>query len=1180
MDRLGQLVAAVGSGQAIDVVNARGASGERAAVEVARTAGRRVIWVARDVAGARAALSNIVHLDAIAGAEEPSETVLDRPETGSRVLFLPPGLHSPYSDVIPDRSRLHARMTVLFRISLDFPWAYLVLTAADLGTRVPPPDSITDRSDMIRTGMRVGRDDLVALLASSGYHRLPVVEAAGTFAVRGEIVDAWPPSLPEPARIEMSWDSVERIRAFDPETQRTADEIQEVFVHPVTEIPDDREARESAALEVLDLCDVQEVPTRKARALAEEIREGRGLFGMRRFLPAFHGTLPPLLEVLGGTGASTVFLENEDDLISVTAGAWRALAADFARLRASGEPAYEPSDLALSGDEVSAALARVPTVRLIPPPNLPMEPLPGGAVRTLVDLDASDHRDLTLAVRTGQGGTARVGSLRPLVSRLRKWIDGGACVTVTSTTRSGVDRLADLLAGHGLPPSTVPGSTLRLARGPLVRGYNLPDRGEVVISDQEIFGPRVRKARTGTQGRSAADDLRSLQPGDHVVHKIHGVGMFEGLVRRVHDRVQIELIKISYRDGDILYVPVWSLDQVQKFLGGTPARLDRLGGESLARVKERTRRAVAGRADRLLALYATRRAVPGRPLAPRDSEYREFEAQFPFEETRDQARAIDAVMADLEGDRPMDRLVCGDVGFGKTEVAIRAAYRVAMAGRQVAVLVPTTVLALQHLGSFRQRLAGTALRIEALSRFQSTGERREIVAALKTGAVDVVIGTHRLLSRDVHFRDLGLLVVDEEHRFGVAQKERIKFLAPGCDVLNLTATPIPRTLQMSLGDILDLSIIATPPVDRLAVETHMARRNDNVVREAILRELQRGGQVFFVHNRVQTIAKTAERLGELVPEARMAIGHGQMKESDLEQVMLDFVSGRVDVLVCTSIIESGLDIPNANTLIVDDAHTFGLAQLYQIRGRVGRSSEQAHAYLVVPASGNITDQASERLDTLLRFTELGSGFHVATMDLEIRGAGDLLGAEQSGHVRAVGFDLYCELLREAVDRIRGEARPEQPEPEMSFDLPGFIPEEYIDDPGQRLMLYKRMASAAEEIDVDETLDEMRDRFGPLPEEVRTLGTVMRLKVLVRRLKALGLEVIGRRVQVHLSPLASIDPARLAAEVQSSGGRMKLAPDLRLSCRLGEGEGEPLVAVRSLLTSLLDLAAGPVRAGGH
>ncbi len=1167
MNGLVRLARILGEGRDVDLVGARGSSAERAAVEVHLRTSRRVVWVAPDASAARRAFADLTHLHAALTGGVPGD--VDRPESVETVLLHPPTLHSPYSDVIPDRARQQARMTTLFRIAMDFPWAYLVVVPQTLVVRVAPVDTIVDRSDLLRTGMELDRDALVRLLSGSGYHRLPVVEAPGTFAVRGELLDVWPPSQAEPVRVELLWDQIERIRHFDPQTQRTTTEIREVFVHPTMEVPTDPEARERAADRVLELCDARNVPTRRARAIAQEIREQRNLFSLNRFVPAFHGRMPCLLDVI--EESSVVFVEEPDEVLASARRIRRGLEDDFERLGASGEPAFEPDALSRGIEKVEERLRTKPSV-FVHPPALPPEEREGAEV---VDLDAEDHLLLSHSVRSTDGkvveGGPRVGSLAPFVAAIRKWLSQGLRVTLVAPTAGGVERLVDLVRGYGLVAATEPGGPLTVVLGPLTRGYQLLDTGEVLVSDQEIFGPRIRKRARTSGPRHEIEDLRSLVPGDHVVHKVHGVGRFEGLVTRQHDQVMLELIKVSYRDGDILYVPVTSLDQVQKFTGGTPSRLDRLGGESFARVKEKTRKAVVELADRLLELYATRKAVPGRALAARDRDYREFEAMFPFEETPDQERAIEKVMDDLERDTPMDRLLCGDVGFGKTEVAIRAAYRVAMAGRQVAVLVPTTVLAQQHMATFRQRLSGTALSVAGLSRFVSSAERREIVSGLKAGKIDIVIGTHRLLSRDVHFADLGLLVIDEEHRFGVAQKERIKFLAPGTDVLHMTATPIPRTLQMSMGDILELSIISTPPAERLSVDTHVVRRNDAVIRDAVIRELARGGQVFFVHNRVQTIEKVAEHLRDLVPGARMAVGHGQMGETELEKVMLDFVSGRVDVLVCTSIIESGLDIPNANTVLVDDAHTFGLAQLYQIRGRVGRASEQAHAYLIVPRPGSMSREAAERIDTLVRFTELGSGFNVATMDLEIRGAGDLLGAEQSGHVRAVGFDLYCEMLREAVEELRGLEPSTRPEPELSLDVSAYIPQEYVEDPGQRMMLYKRMASATDEHEVHDTVVEMRDRFGVLPDKVRDLGRVMQLKVLLRRLGALGLEMSGRRLKLHIGEATSLDPDRLVALIGAGGGATTLTPGMKLVHTMDPGAKDRLAGARIFLESLLATA---------
>jgi transcription-repair coupling factor (superfamily II helicase) len=572
-------------------------------------------------------------------------------------------------------------------------------------------------------------------------------------------------------------------------------------------------------------------------------------------------------------------------------------------------------------------------------------------------------------------------------------------------------------------------------------------------------------------------------------------------------------------------------------------------------------------ADELLRLYAERRALAGDVLPPADDDYRAFEATFPFDETADQARAIDDVNKDLESPRPMDRLVCGDVGFGKTEVALRAAFRVAMSGKQVAILCPTTVLAQQHFRTFEARMAGYPVAIRALSRFQSKKEQEEAVVGLRDGKVDVVIGTHRLLSKDVHFKMLGLLVVDEEQRFGVTHKERIKQLRAQVDVLTLTATPIPRTLQMAVTGLRDLSLITTAPVDRRAVRTIVTRWDDQVVREAVQRELARGGQCFYVYNRIDKLYEKAHRLQELVPTARVAVAHGQMSETTLEETMLDFVDGRYDVLASTAIIESGLDIPRANTMVIDRADLFGLSQLYQLRGRVGRSKERAYCYLVVPPPNVMSDEARSRIEALERHTELGSGFQIASLDLEIRGAGDLLGGEQSGDVASVGFDLFCRMLDEAVHEMRGEPVVHEVDPELSFDVEALLPDAYVTDVGIRLSLYKRLASAMDEAHVVEIAAEMEDRFGSPPEETRRLVKLMAIKTELRRLRALGCEANARVVSLHLRDDTPLDPAKITAMIRASHGRWRLTPEMRLSRRFDEGSGDGLTNAETALAEL-------------
>jgi transcription-repair coupling factor (superfamily II helicase) len=616
----------------------------------------------------------------------------------------------------------------------------------------------------------------------------------------------------------------------------------------------------------------------------------------------------------------------------------------------------------------------------------------------------------------------------------------------------------------------------------------------------------------------------------------------------------VELLLIEYAGGDRIFVPFYRLSQLQKYTGkdATP-KLDRLGGSTFRKTKARVRRRVREMADELLRLYADRAHIEKLPLPRADDEYAAFEAQFAFEETADQAAAISDVLQDLEKAQVMDRLVCGDVGFGKTEVAIRAAFRHAMAGHQVALLCPTTVLAQQHTLTFTQRFRSTPIRVRGLSRFQNSAEQREVIEQLRAGRIDVVVGTHRLLSRDVHFKDLGLLIIDEEQRFGVTHKERIKQLRTNVDVLTLTATPIPRTLQLAVGGLRDLSVINTPPEDRRAIRTLIARYDDATVRDAVRRELQRGGQVYYVYNRVEDIHQRAQRVAQLVPEARIAVAHGQMSETALEKAMLGFVRGDTDVLVCTAIVESGLDIPRANTMLIERAELFGLAQLHQLRGRVGRSPLRAYCYLLVPAPSELSGEARARIEALARYSELGSGLNLATLDMELRGAGNLLGAEQSGSVASVGLQLFCQMLAEASDELRGIPVIQDIDPELSFDVEALLPESYIEDVGLRLSLYKRLASAGDDNDVLALGAEMEDRFGPPPPSAQRLLELMRIKVELRRLRVLACEASARGVTLHLSDDTPLDRDKLRQLVTTKGSRYRITPDRRLSRRLSEGD---------------------------
>jgi transcription-repair coupling factor (superfamily II helicase) len=764
------------------------------------------------------------------------------------------------------------------------------------------------------------------------------------------------------------------------------------------------------------------------------------------------------------------------------------------------------------------------------------------------------------------------GRFAQLAEEVRGWRREGFRVRLVGADAHQAEHLRQILREHGLEAVDAVGlgtaDGLAVVVGECSSGFAIPALGLIVLTETEMFGARRRTLRRPRYQRgSPITAFTDLAVGNLVVHDDHGIGRYLGLrTMHVGDR-DGDYLLLEYADGNQLYLPVDRLDLISKYLGGdaTAARLDRLGGASWQRVKESVRAALREMAEELLKLYARRAVAEGHAFTSDTAWQREFEAAFRFEETTDQLRAIADVKQDMESNRPMDRLVAGDVGYGKTEVALRAAFKAVTEGMQVAVLVPTTVLAQQHWATFAERFAAFPARVELLSRFRSAAEQKAVVEGLRAGTVDVVIGTHRLLSRDVSFKRLGLLIVDEEHRFGVAHKERLKQFRAAVDVLALTATPIPRTLYMSLSGVRDMSVIETPPLDRLPVETMIRRFDKAVIREAVERELRRGGQVFFVHNRVQSLPSMARLLGELVPDARLVMAHGQMRERELEAAMVKFVSGQADVLVSTAIIESGLDIPASNTIIVNRADRFGLAQLYQLRGRVGRERQQAFCYLLIPADGRVDEQAQRRLRVLQELTELGSGFKLALRDLEIRGAGNLLGAQQHGHIAAVGFDLYSKLLAEAVRELKGEPTATTVEPVVSVNVEGFLPEDYVPEVNQRLALYKRLAGAHSDEEVADLGAELADRFGPLPPPAEQLLDIVRIRVAARALHVERIEAGDGRALVTFAPSTSLEPERLVGAIQRSRGRLQMKREFTLEASIDRG-GWPVV--RDSLLALL------------
>jgi transcription-repair coupling factor (superfamily II helicase) len=869
-----------------------------------------------------------------------------------------------------------------------------------------------------------------------------------------------------------------------------------------------------------------------------------------------------------------------------------------------------PARIELLGDEVESLRAFDPSTQRSTEPLqalvvLPMVPaaesaftlvghLPADAPVVIAEPDLAEPRagepDVIAAVAgrprvecrmlvSGEPGAFRVearsvgsfrGQLRRLAEAVSAWRAEGFRVRLMAGDEPAAGRLREILRDLDLDApvcGTLLGAEgLAVVVGGAQGGFECPGLGLVCLTDSELFGARralrrERRYRRGTGTRAFTD----LAPGDFVVHVEHGIARYGGLVTLAVDGQAGDYLLLDYAEGDRLYLPVQRMAAVSRYVGagggGDGARLDKLGGTTWQKTKESVRASVRQVAEDLLALYATRQVVEARPIGPDTPWQHEFEAAFPFDETPDQLQAIAAVKADLERRQPMDRLVCGDVGYGKTEVAMRAALKTALDGRQVAVLVPTTILAQQHATTFRERFASYPIRVEMLSRFRSPREQRAVLAGLKAGTVDVVIATHRLLSKDVDFRDLGLLVVDEEHRFGVTHKERLKQLRKSVHVLTLTATPIPRTLSMALAGIRDLSVIETPPADRLAIETVVCRFDPRVVREAVERELGRGGQVFVVHNRIQSLPALVRLLQRLAPAARIAMAHGQMTERLLEKTMLRYVAGELDVLVSTAIVESGLDIPASNTIIINRADRLGLAQLYQLRGRVGRDRLQAFAYLLIPADGRVDETAARRLRVIQELTELGSGLRVAMRDLEIRGAGNLLGAEQHGQIEAVGFDLYLKLLEQAVRELKGAPGEDESDPVVTVDVAAYLPESYVAEAGERLALYKRLAGIRTAAEVEEARAEIRDRFGALPTAAEQLLHVVALRAEAVRLRIDKLEVRGGRALLTFASTTPVDPDRLLSVLRARPRKTKLVRDFVVEVAVPAG---PWSAVRAAL----------------
>ena len=1172
----------------------------------------------------------------------------------SRVLRFPDDERGPYAEQSPDASSIMERVATLFALATGRAPDFLVASAPAAARRTLPLRSLQRYAQLLAVGEQIGREALLSSLYRSGYTPVPQVEDVGTYAVRGGIVDVFAAGEPYPVRIDLFGDEVESMRFFDPTSQRNVGtgKLKEWSFGPAREVVFDPESIAHARQSLRDLADRQNLPTRQLSQILADVDAQIPFFGIEGLVPAFypHGR-PALLHFLhenAGALQPIVVMEDRIACEHTLKDAVEKLAQGFERARGRGRLAFEPAEHSADHEELTRDLALFSRVEL---ERLTL----ADDGKEIIDLGARstrEMRDQIVAKLRGHDGRGEEPAaaaspadlLEPLVRKLKDLRLARVSAFIVAETMGGVERLKELLGGHGLGVKIArelpdffdegaltswfdPGVHVSVFQARPVapaRGAELPNQFVAFISEEEIFGKRTHKAAKARQAFKTS--LSDLENGDYVVHVDHGVGIYRGLTRMALRGVEADYLLLEYAGADKLYLPVTRINLIQRFAGADAAhpRVDKLGGTAWENTKQRVKKAILAMAGDLLNLYAKRELTQAVAFPAPDAGFHEFEAEFPFEETPDQQKAIDDCLGDLQRGKPMDRLVCGDVGYGKTEVAMRAAMLVALGGKQVAVLAPTTVLAQQHFYTFSERMRNQAIRVEVVSSFRSSKEVRAVLDRVKEGKVDVLIGTHRLLNPDITFKDLGLIIVDEEHRFGVQHKERLKQLKTNSHVLTLSATPIPRTLQMSFFGVRDLSLIQTPPQDRRSVRTTLARFNDEEIKDAIKRELHRGGQVYFVHNRVQSIHAMREFLQRLIPEARIGVGHGQMESHQLEEVMLAFIKKETNVLLCTTIIESGIDISSANTIIINRADRMGLAQLHQLRGRVGRSAERGFALLLIPPSTTITPDAKKRLEVLQKFTDLGAGFQVAQHDLELRGAGELLGKNQHGHVAAVGFDMYADLLAQAVQELKGKAghllKQDAPDPEVNLPIRAFIPENYIPDVHQRLGLYSSLASAKDGAAVFDEVGAVTDQYGDAPPEVLALAEIMVIKQKLREMRARGLDVSqgqsadlkpakgaakpavtpprkplptdgvagaltrdvvqeGLRIIITLGDGATLDPPKLLAWVAADPARRRLTPQMKLMYAPAPEElmaaADDITALcKRLLNTLLDVAPPP------
>ncbi len=1142
----------------------------------------------------------------------------------------------PYTPLSPDPHTTANRLNTLYKIqTINTPYLF-VASCESLLRKVMPAEMLTNNAELVIAGEETDQSELSDRLVSIGFEQLNLVQNAGEFSLRGGIFDIFPPGFDYPIRLDFFGDTVESIRLFDPISQRSIKEIDEAEIIPVSDIlyPEIRSNDHQKILSKLQTYRNNSNWSRQNNDIVKEKLANNYTFpGIEFFLPLFYDNLSDPLNYIHEE--SLVFIHEPHEIIRSIDIVWERINSNVNEAQANNSIALPPSDLFLDINKFNQKINNYQKIDLLDFEQIDLKPLvvmdedflasqtdesnqetqlpiPESQPITHSDENPSHNdevTDPTLPVHHQKSKAQynfkihctnhtlvkqhlelqrkKRGLFAPLSQYIIDWFNQSDQVIIACRTERHTHHLSELLSNHGLSsiicnkPNEIftAKDTVALSPYPLSFGFDLPAEKIHFISEMELFGEKkiITNKKKRQDKTHTPVNFEELKIGDIVVHDAHGLGIYDGIINIKVGVIANDFLQIIYKNNDKLFVPVDRINSVSKYSGISDKKpvVSSLGSKKWQLTKQKVQEAVWKVAHELLTLYAKRKLKKGTAFSQPDSMFQELEESFAFEETTGQRKAISDVLKDLTSKQCMDRLVCGDVGFGKTEVAIRAAFKVVSDGAQVAILVPTTVLAEQHAQTFAERFQGFPVTIECLNRFRTPAQQRDIIKRLNVGMIDIIIGTHRILSKDVKFKDLGLLIIDEEHRFGVSHKEKLKMLRTGIDVLTLTATPIPRTLQMSLLGVRDLSIISSPPNNRRTVKTFIAKYDELVIKEAIIRELQRNGQVFLVHNRVRSIQELAFKVQKLVPDARIAVAHGQMPAKNLEEIMVQFVQNKIDVLICTTIIESGLDIPNANTIIINRADRMGLAEIYQLRGRVGRSNEQAFAYLMVPSLEYLSKDAKQRLRALMEYNELGGGFKLAMSDLQIRGGGNILGESQSGNIAAVGYDLYLDLLQKTVDDLKNrEANGDQTiqieeiEPEVNLNISAYISELYIPDPDQRYIAYRRISAIKTEADLNELQAEFVDRYGSLPDETNNLFLIVSLKDDLKKLKIVKLEQAPTSLVFSFHNNTPVSPQNILLFIQNSKNKIRLTPDGRLVVEFSSTTPQSIIdSIKNVLRSI-------------